>query len=211
MYRPAYYDEKDQTALAGLIDAYPFATLVTAKPALWATHLPLIRSRGQRGASTLIGHLAKANPQWRKVSTGDEVLAIFNGPDAYISPRWYADAPDVPTWNYAAVHVRAAWRDVDDPGRTRDILEETVRVFEARFERPWSLGALDPTLVKELELGVTAFELDISSIVGVQKMGQDKSPTDVDGVVKGLNATGGHGECEVAKNMSRANAKKHTG
>src|SRR5215471_19198631 len=105
MYIPASFDVSDERILEWFIGRYAFATLITSSSAgLSASHIP-ITLRKREGRGCLIGHVARANGQWRTFDGKAEALAIFHGPHAYISPTWYATAPAVPTWNYAAVHA----------------------------------------------------------------------------------------------------------
>src|SRR5687767_5413897 len=105
MYTPAHFAETDLSRLHDAIEAYSFATLVSEHEGeLTASHLPLLLNRTAGDQGTLVGHMAKANRQWEQAA-GQEVLAIFSGPHAYISPAWYAEERVVPTWNYVAVHA----------------------------------------------------------------------------------------------------------
>ena len=208
MYRPAHYDEPDQERLLSLVDQFPFATLVSARPSLWATHLPLLRDDTSNADGVLIGHMAKGNPQWRALSDGDPVLAIFQGPDAYISPQWYTEEADVPTWNYVAVHVNATWHRIDNEGDIDSVLRKSVHRFEQTFAQPWSLNSLDPEIIQQFKADITVFSLRITTIEGVQKMGQDKTARDVSGVVKGLSTSPTPSEEQVAQLMVDANPEK---
>src|SRR5262245_50441328 len=130
MYVPKHFAEDDPARIASLIDAHEFATLFTGgEEGPFATHLPLLLdpSRGERGA--LIGHVARANPHWRRFD-GRQALAVFAGPHAYVSPRWYKAAPAVPTWNYVAVHATGRVRAVEDPAALRAILDRLAARHE---------------------------------------------------------------------------------
>jgi len=210
MYRPVPYREDDCATLLAMIHEQSFATLVSStEGAPLATHLPLIADSDADGAR-LIGHMARANPHWRQLADGQPVLAVFLGPHAYVSPRWYPDEPDVPTWNYAAVHVHARWRRVRDWAGTRALLERSVRHYEDAMRSPWSIAELEEKLVTMLQKGVVAFELPIQSLEGVRKMGQDKSHSDVKGVVTGLRNDAGAGQHrdDVATAMESIAAEK---
>ena len=211
MYRPKYYDEPDHEAIIAMIRAYPFATLFSARERLWATHLPLLPFDGTDGRRRLIGHLAKGNRQWRMLRDGDDVLAVFAGPHAYISPRWYPDEPDVPTWNYVAAHVYGRWRPIDDWDKTRTVLKDTVARFEQEFERPWTLDTLDSGITSALQRGVQAFEIVVARMEAAKKLGQDKSAEDVAGVVSGLGEAAGAEQKSVAVLMERANKRQEKG
>src|SRR5262245_15391422 len=114
MYIPSHFDQRDLITLHQTIEQYSFATLVsTAAGDLTASHLPLLLQRAASPHGTLLGHMARANTQWREAA-GQEVLAIFSGPHAYISPSWYEASQVVPTWNYIAVHVYGRLELIDD-------------------------------------------------------------------------------------------------
>lgn len=171
MYRPAWVRPEDAAEAWPLIQRHPFATLIGNGPTrILATHLPLLRASDQ----VLEGHMAKANPQWRALESSPDVLVVFQTASAYISPSWYADEPDVPTWNYGAVHVYGKFVKVD-AATTAGILLRTVQ----RFSRDgWSLDSLAPELVAELERGVVGFSIEITSIEVALKMSQDKTEAD---------------------------------
>src|SRR4051795_10840223 len=130
VYTPAHFAESDLATLHEAIEAYSFATLVShCDGELFASHLPLLLKREEGQPGTLLGHMAKANPQWKEAA-GTEVLAIFSGPHAYISPTWYEDEKTVPTWNYVSVHAYGRLELVQDSQEKLDILRQTVGVYE---------------------------------------------------------------------------------
>src|SRR5262249_16798459 len=137
MYIPAAFDESDQAKLFDFIEQNSFGLLVSQvdhKP--FATHLPFLLdpSCGPQGA--LIGHLARANPQWREAD-GQLVLAVFSGPHAYVSPSWYEAENVVPTWNYVAVHVYGTFCVLHEPDSLATILRDFVARYEGALPRPW--------------------------------------------------------------------------
>lgn len=208
MYRPKHYDETREGALFDFVEERAFGLLVSgAGGRLEATHVPFLLDRPGR---LLRGHLARGNRQWRGLETGAELLAVFSGADAYISPTWYSAEPDVPTWNYAAVHVRGRWRRIDEPAAVRRLLEETVAHFEGRRNSDWSLARLDEGLIESLQRGVVAFELAIETLEGAWKMSQDKCPADVAGVVSGLKSCPAEGAHPVAGLVAEANAARNS-
>ena len=187
MYIPAPFAETRVHALHAFVRAHPFATLVsTGDDGLpFASHLPLLLD-GDRGANgTLVGHVARPNPQAAHLSAGREVLAVFHGPHAYVSPTWYQTAPAVPTWNYAVVHARGVPRVVDGPAEVRALLETTVRAFEAPGS-PWSMDALPERYLESMAASVVAFELSIARIDGKFKLSQNRQPADRAGVIEAL-------------------------
>ena len=188
MYRPAHFVEDDRATLYERMRRYDFATLVTMagdKPV--ATHLPLLIDAGRGANGTLLGHVSRANKQWRGFA-GTESLAIFQGPHAYVSPRWYATTPLVPTWNYAVIHAYGAPAIVDDADAKLAIIERLVTVQEAVMPEPWRVDEV-PGDFRDTQLsGIVAFEIEITRLEGKFKMSQDKQPADRAGVIAALEA-----------------------
>ncbi len=201
MYVPKAFREDRRQVLHALIRQYSFGTLITfGDGGLAASHLPflLYPDRGPHG--TLLGHLARANPQW--ASFGQEALAVFQGPHAYISPSWYQTPLSVPTWNYVAVHAYGVPRVVADDATLRSILEATVRRYEAAFEKPWDMARLPDDYVQHMMGAIVGFEIPISRLEGKLKLSQNRSPADRQGVVEGLRGQDGALEQAVADLMS---------
>jgi transcriptional regulator len=145
---------------------------------------PLLLDRDQ---GVLLGHLARGNPQWE--SFGEiEALAIFSGPHAYVSPSWYATAPAVPTWNYAVIHVSGVPRLLT-PDRTREVVDLTVRKFEAGRRAPWS-GDLPDEFLRRMLAGIVGFEMPVARVEGKFKLGQNRSAADQAGMLAGLRGDG---------------------
>src|SRR3712207_6198290 len=137
MYIPAHFRVDDPALLLPLMERYGFATLVTVEAGSpFATHLPLLL---RRAPDRLVGHMARANPQWRGLARQPGVLALFQGPHAYVPPSWYASAPNVPTWNYATVHAYGTARLLEDPAQVLALLADTAAQYERGRERPWRL------------------------------------------------------------------------
>src|SRR6266550_8463933 len=142
MYIPTRYRESRLPVLHSLMRQYSFAVLVThGRSGLVGTHLPFLLDPDRGPLGTLVCHLARANSQWRDVDPGDEVMVVFSGPNAYVSPNWYQAHPDVPTWNYAAVHAYGPWSPSEDPEVIHRVLARTVSEYEGGFEHPWTLDA----------------------------------------------------------------------
>jgi transcriptional regulator len=136
MYIPAAFAERDLTRLHDFIERHSFGLLVSQVDALpFASHLPFLldRTAGPHGA--LVGHMARANPQWREAD-GQTVLAIFSGPHAYISPTWYEAEQVVPTWNYTAVHAYGRVQIIEDESALLEIVQETIRLYERTIPGP---------------------------------------------------------------------------
>src|SRR5262245_35101125 len=139
MYVPAHFAEPDLIKLHEAIECYSFATLVSqsgGEP--FASHLPLLLDRDRGSCGMLIGHMARANPQWQDAA-GQRVLAVFSGPHAYISPTWYEAEKVVPTWNYVAVHAYGRLELIEDGGEAEGVLRRTIGTYEASQRSPWQL------------------------------------------------------------------------
>jgi len=201
MYIPAAFKVDDAAQLFGLIERYSFGLLVSqhdGEP--FATHLPLLvdRSAGPRGA--LVGHMARANPQWQQAE-GQKVLAVFSGPHAYISPTWYESQNVVPTWNYAAVHVYGTFRAIHDEPATMQIVHDTVEVYEASMPSPWKF---DPAseFNRRMIKAVVAFRIEINRIEGKLKLNQNHPKDRRERVVRALLAAGDPMQAEIATMMT---------
>jgi transcriptional regulator len=213
MYIPATFRETRPEKLHALIRAHNFGTLISQlEGALFATHLPFLLDSERGPHGTLIGHLARTNPHWHAFHApsspdpppGPPALAIFTGPHAYISPNWYPTELSVPTWNYTAVHAYGVPTIVDDPVRVRAILDATVREHEEPPPGGWSTDRLPPDFVDKMARGVVAFELVITSLQGKSKLGQNRSPVDVDGAIAGLQSRAHTLDTVVADLMTEA-------
>jgi len=147
MYLPSQFRETDRDRIATLVRDYPLATLVTVDDgAPFVGHVPLLHDPA---AGLLLGHLARANPQWRHLAGGQAVLAVFHGPHAYVSPGWYG-TPGVPTWNYAVVHARGRARLVEERAAALAILERLTAVHEAGRSHSWRMAPDDPAADRRL-------------------------------------------------------------
>jgi transcriptional regulator len=179
LYSPAHFAQADRAAAHALIAAHPFATLITAvdggEPRI--SHLPLLLE-----GDALIGHVARANPHWQAFGLGATV-AVFHGPHAYVSPRWYTEpARMVPTWNYATVHVGGR-PDLLGVEESADSLLKLSRAFDPDWRA-------DAATVDRLLPGIVAFRMPIASCTAKFKMSQNRSADDRRGVIKGLLAAG---------------------
>lgn len=190
MYVPSSFHVSDGRILESFIGRYGFATLVTSSSeGLIASHIPVtLRTRGD--AKHLIGHVARANNQWRAFDGKAEALAIFHGPHAYVSPTWYATSPAVPTWNYAAVHVYGKPAASEDRDFITAALAELVSKYEGTRSNPWRAEDLAPDVFDKLASAIVAFEMPIERIEGKFKLGQNRSRDDREGMLAGLRGEG---------------------
>ena len=171
MYVPASFKIADAAEVHGFMRRHSFATLVTqGGGGMTATHLPILLDADAGPRGTLLGHVARANPQW-KTAEG-EALVIFAGPHAYISPSWYETPGTVPTWNYVAVHAYGALQLVEDSGSLHDILTRMVSVYERGMPEPWSYDVADPDLDGMLK-AIVGFRIEITRLEGKAKLNQN--------------------------------------
>lgn len=189
MYTSEFFAEPDPSEIAHLVAHHALAVLVSIddRQNFDCTHVPLLFEPGH-GQERLIGHMARPNPHWRRIADGARVLAVFRGPDAYVTPSLYVAEPDVPTWNYSAVHVHARWEAVTEATSARQILDQSVACYETTRGSGWQMSDIPVQLVQALARGVFAFRLHVERIEAAQKLGQDKCLRDVDAVANGLRA-----------------------
>ena len=193
MYIPKHFEEPRIEVMQALMRARPLATLATLSPhGLEANHIPLLLDAGSSPFGTLRGHVARANPLWREAAGGIEALAIFHGPDSYITPSWYATKREtgkaVPTWNYAVVHARGELRVIDDAAWLRGQLTALTACHEAAFPEPWSLADAPPDYIDKMIAAVVGIEIVIRRLDGKWKVSQNQPPQNRAGVVSGLTA-----------------------
>lgn len=172
MYIPAAFAESNLTKLHEFIDQNSFGILVSQAEGLpFAAHLPFLLDRTAGPYGTLVGHMARANPQWREAA-GQIALAIFAGPHVYISPTWYEAEQVVPTWNYIAVHVYGRLQVIEEKESLLEIVQAMVRFYEQAMPRPWSF---DPssTFVERMLAQIVGFRIEVEKIEGKWKLNQN--------------------------------------
>lgn len=202
MYIPEHFAETDLATLHEFIRQHSFATLVTQHDgAPFASHLPLLldRSAGTHGA--LFGHMARSNEQWRDFAAGAEILVMFQGAHAYVSPTWFEPNPmAAPTWNFVAVHAYGKARILSE-GELVETLHQLVDENEKTFAQPWKLQISQA--MRERALGaIVGFEISLSRIEGKFKLSQNRSAQDRKNIIAQL-AQSAHGK-ETAQWMSKA-------
>jgi transcriptional regulator len=187
MYIPIAFRVEDDLKLATFMQHHSFATLVTDDGAApFASHLPMLWHQEGGSHGTLVAHMARPNPQWQHFASGREALVIFQGPHSYISPSWYQAELAVPTWNYAVVHAYGVPKIISEHERILGLLREMVSVYESAFEKPWP-GELPKDFRDKLIQGIVAFEIPITRLEGKFKLGQNRPPEDLRGVVQALS------------------------
>lgn len=194
MYEVAAFREDRIEVMHALIRAHPLATLVSVSAgALEANHLPLLIEAGPSPNGTLRGHVARSNPLWRQPPEG-EVLAVFQGPQAYVTPSWYPSKREhgqvVPTWNYAVVHVRGPLLVHDDREWLRGLVSRLTDSRESGRPQPWGVGDAPDDYIERMLGAIVGIEIPVRSIEGKWKMSQNRQPADRAGVAAGLRAAG---------------------
>ena len=199
MYLPKHFEQHDAAALHALMQAHPLATLVSlAADGMTADHLPL---ECDPAAQLLRGHVARANPLWQHAS-GQPVLAIFNGPQAYITPSWYpskaATHKVVPTWNYTVVHAHGVLRVVDDAPWLRALVGGLTDHHEASRAAPWSVNDAPDEYVQQMLRAIVGIEIPVTRLIGKWKISQNRSAPDRLGVAGGLATLPGDEVAQMA-------------
>ena len=189
-YVPGHFRVEDAAILERFVAENGFATLVSTGPeGLWTSHVPLLVGRGSDGRLRLEGHMARANAHWESLESAAEVLAIFEGPHAYVSPSWYAHHPSVPTWNYAVVHARGKARIVE-PESLPALLGRLTRKYEAGRPAPWRMEDLPADFTPKLLAAIVGFEIAVERLEGKFKLSQNRRPADLEGVIAALEGEG---------------------
>ncbi len=208
MYIPASF-APDEATVRDLLHHHGAADLVTlTAEGLAATMLPFVYVPGAGELGALHGHLARNNPQWRLPARG-EALAIVRGPDAYITPSWYASKAEhgrvVPTWNYVTAHVYGRLVVHDDPRWTEDLVRRLTAKHEAARARPWSVDDAPRAFIEGQLRAIVGVELAITRIEAKAKLSQNRPAADVDGVIAGLRERGDRASADA---VERANASR---
>lgn len=194
MYIPKFNEEIRVEVIDGLIRSHPLATLVTmGSSGLFATHLPMILQRDGEQA-ILRGHMARANRQWSEFSAEIEALAIFSGPEHYITPNWYpekaATGKVVPTWNYAVVHAYGTIRVIEDPAWLLAHLNALTDTHEASSPAPWKVSDAPAGYIEAIAKGIVGIELPITRLEAKWKVSQNQNEPTRASVAQGLQALG---------------------
>jgi transcriptional regulator len=213
MYVPAHFREDRVAVLHDAIRTYGFGTLVTSsEQELEASHLPLLLDREPAPLGTVLGHLARANPQWQRVKPGFQALAIFLGPNTYITPSWYPTKQQsgkvVPTWNYLAIHAYGTLSFFDDPEELRAHVGRMTDTHETRRAAPWAVGDAPTDFVDQMLKAIVGFKLRITKLEGKWKMSQNRPAQDVAGVLGGLSHEGGESQEAIADIIASRQARR---
>ena len=191
MYLPKHFEQHDREALIGLMRERSLATLITTTPdGPSADLIPLEFHPDEGEHGTLRGHVARANPLWQRA--GSTALAVFTGPDAYISPGWYASKKEhgkvVPTWNYTMVQARGVLRAVDDAPWLHALVQRLTDHHEAAQTKPWQVGDAPEDFVQQMLRAIVGIEIPLTALVGKWKISQNRNAADREGTAQGLAA-----------------------
>jgi transcriptional regulator len=195
VYLPEHFAEPRVEVLHAALESAGLGTLVTSgADGLDASHVPLLLETDPGPYGRLVGHLARANPQWRTAVDGGPGLAIVLGPDAYVTPSWYPSKREsgrvVPTWNYVAIHAHGTVRFFQDRDRLHPLVDRLTDRHERSRPHPWKVEDAPPDYVEALLSGIVGFELTITRLEGKWKVSQNRSEADRRGVEDGLRLQG---------------------
>ena len=203
MYTPPFNRVDDEGELREFVADVRVGWLVTSRvgAAPSASFLPVVWR-----ADTVIAHFAKANPHWREIEDDTPALLIVTGPDAYVSPSWYAAKAEhgkvVPTWNYRAVHLTGTARVHEDPEWLRAAVTDLTDQHEESRDQPWQVGDAPAPYIEGQLQGIVGVELRVTGAEGKAKLSQNRSDADRVGVIDGLRADGRPGDLAVADAMA---------
>jgi transcriptional regulator len=213
LYLPAYFKESRTDVLHALMRARPLAALVTLSDSgLVANHIP-VETHTEPGPHGLIrGHIARANPLWKEYRAGSEALAIFQGPQVYISPSFYPSKREtgevVPTWDYAVVHAHGTLRFVQDAEWLKTLVVGLTNAHEAARQVPWKVDDAPPPYIEKMLSLIVGFEFSITSLTGKWKLSQNHPAANREGVVHGLREDAGEDSRKIADMLSSFNDER---
>jgi len=191
VYLPKHFEQNDAAVLAAAMHAHPLATLIVATVEGPTADLIPLEFHPEVGAhGTLRGHVARANPLWR--AAGAAVLAVFHGPQAYVSPNWYPSKREhgkvVPTWNYTMVQARGTLRAIEDAPWVHTLVTQLTDRHESTQAAPWAVSDAPDDYVQQMLRAIVGIEIELRSLVGKWKVSQNRSLSDRQGVAEGLAA-----------------------
>jgi transcriptional regulator len=211
MYLPSHFEETRLPVLHALMRSHPLGLLVTQNAtALEANPIPFLVDSGRGPNGTLRGHVARANPLWREARSDVDALVVFQGPQAYISPSWYASKAEsgkvVPTWNYIMVQVRGRLKVQDDVAWLRQLVGELTERHEAPQATPWQVADAPDDYIATMLRAIVGIEIEIASLGGKWKVSQNRPAADRDGVVQGLSTRPGSDAVAIAQQVRQPGA-----
>ncbi|MCH2671320.1 MAG: FMN-binding negative transcriptional regulator [Dehalococcoidia bacterium] len=200
MYLPKYYEVTNRLKLFDFMKSNNFGILFshTGEEPM-ANHLPFIIDDAGGDNGLILGHMAKANRQWR-FADGQQVMVVFHGPHAYVSPTWYQGGEAVPTWNYTAVHANGIFTASDDPVVMREMVERLTVQHEESQPQPWKMD-FSTRYAEQMMKRVVTFKIEITSLQGKWKLSQNQSDVRRERVTAKLGSSEHEGDQQVARLM----------
>ena len=202
MYLPKHFEQHDAALVLALMREHPLATLITlgaegtgaeSEVGIHADHVPLEYDPTQGEHGTLTGHVARANPLWRRAQ-GQPVLAVFSGPQTYITPSWYATKAlthqVVPTWNYSVVHAHGVMEAIEDGPWLHALVSRLTQHHESPRAEPWAVSDAPDPFVQQLLGAIVGIRIPLRQLVGKWKISQNRNQADRQGVARGLADAG---------------------
>ena len=201
MYVPKVFAVEDAGRLQDFMEEFNFATIITQRDGeLTASHIPFLLDRTVEPYGALRAHIAIRNPQLKDLQSGGQALVIFQGPHTYVSPSWYVQPENVPTWNYTAVHAYGVPK-IGDRTAMVALLKDLTGKHENGFEQPWDFDANAPW-IQNLLPEIAAFEIKIEKLQGKFKLNQNRTPADRAGVIQALSGSEDPMQRSVAELMA---------
>ena len=201
MHIPNIYKNENLAEVKSFLVENSFGILINQTDGkLTGTHIPMELDKDEHGAAVLVGHIAKANPQWKNFQENGEVLAIFNGPHSYVSSSWY-EKENVPTWNYIAVHVYGKIKIIEGE-ELLESLKKLVDKYEVNSENPVSVEKMSAKTMRQIN-GIIGFSIKITEIQAAYKLSQNRNESDYHNIVGKLENTGNLYSSELAKEMKK--------
>jgi transcriptional regulator len=212
MYMPRHFEETRPEVLHELVRSLPLGLLITqdADAGLSADPVPFLLEHDEAGRAVLRAHVARANPVWQAARRDVDSLVVFQGPQAYISPGWYATKAEhgkvVPTWNYVMVQARGKLQVHEDAPWLLSLVTRLTQRHEAALPRPWAVADAPADFIDGMLRAIVGIEIPLQSLAGKWKVSQNRSTADREGVAAGLldqGDPGGPGSAGASVNMSR--------
>lgn len=205
MYQPKQFEESRPEVLRALVQQHPLALLITlSDDGLQADPIPLLWREGSDGQVLLAGHVARANPLWQRTRFDTEVLAVFQGPQHYISPGWYATKAEhgraVPTWNYVTVQARGPLRVVQDAAWLRQLVDDLTAQQEAPLHQPWQVADAPVDYIEKMLAAVVGIEIAVTQLTGKWKVSQNQPAQNQASLVQALDVLGQ--DSDAARDMA---------
>lgn len=205
MYIPKIYENKNLEEVKQFIQENSFGILVTQQNGKsLATHIPLELSNNDDDHEVLVGHISKANPQWHNFKDNGDVLAIFQGPQSYVSSSWY-DLEEVPTWNYIAVHVYGTLKTIEGEALYSS-LKELMEKYEKPSKNPIKIEDMSEKTMRQIK-GIIGFEIKINDIQAAYKLSQNRDDKNHEAIITELQETKNPSSVKIAEHMKKQRHK----